>query len=312
MPKKLTTEEFIQKANQIHNNKYDYSKVVYVNNHTKICIICPEHGEFWQTPNNHLRNRKCPICDKEKYLYTPKKKLSDVILDFQKIHGQKYDYSLITKENYKNSKSKIPIICLIHGIFNQTVNNHYMGNECPKCKIKEKSFKKRKPIQQLIKKFIKIHNNKYNYSLISDENYKNCNSKIPIICKKHGLFYQIVYVHSSGCGCPTCKQSKGEKEIEKWLIENNIDFILQFRFKDCKNILPLPFDFYIPELNICIEYDGKQHFQPIKRWGGISKFQKTKKNDKIKNQYCKKNNIKLIRIKFLKNINQILSKQLFK
>ena len=62
MSKKSTTGEFISKSKLIHGDKYDYSKVEYVNNHSKVCIICPGHGEFWQTPANHLKNRGCPIC----------------------------------------------------------------------------------------------------------------------------------------------------------------------------------------------------------------------------------------------------------
>ena len=120
---------FIEKAKQIHNDKYNYSKVNYVNSRTKVCIICPEHGEFWQTPHNHLKGYGCTKCGKEKS-HLPKITTEDFIAKSKEIHGNKYDYS---KACYKTCDTKVCIICPEHGEFWQTPSNHINGSGCPKC-----------------------------------------------------------------------------------------------------------------------------------------------------------------------------------
>lgn len=128
--KKLTTSEFIERATEVHNGKYDYSKVNYVNNSTKVCIICPEHGEFWQTPNGHLLGKGCHICARingaKNRTYSTKKFIDKARL----IHGNKYDYS---KTIYKGVRTKVCIICPIHGEFWQVPNYHIDGCGCPEC-----------------------------------------------------------------------------------------------------------------------------------------------------------------------------------
>lgn len=110
-------------------------------------------------------------------------------------------------------------------------------------------------------------------------------------------------------GCPTCKESYGERQIRKYLEYNNINFIAQYKFADCKRKKPLPFDFYLPDINMVIEYDGQQHFGDVEVFGGTDRFLYTQENDNIKNQYCELNNINLVRIPFweLDNIDYILS-----
>ena len=99
-----------------------------------------------------------------------------------------------------------------------------------------------------------------------DVKYVNAISKVEIICDKHGTFNQTPNNHLSGKGCPICRMSHGETQIRNYLSDRNIDFEIQFRFKDCRNKLPLPFDFYLPKHNLCIEYDGEQHFRENKIW----------------------------------------------
>jgi very-short-patch-repair endonuclease len=134
----------------------------------------------------------------------------------------------------------------------------------------------------------------------------NFHSPIKIICRIHGEFKQSPNNHKKGQGCPSCSESKGEKEIRNFLIKNSILFYPQHKFSDCKNIKELPFDFYIEKHKICIEYNGKQHYEPIEYFGGQENFLKTKKRDKIKKDYCKNNNIKLFIIKYNENINKKL------
>ena len=129
--RKLTTEEFIERAKKVHGDKYDYSKTEYANNYTKVCIICPEHGEFWQTPNCHLDGQGCPKCGIKKRSVNKTLTTEEFIKKAMDIHGDKYDYS---KVQYLNNRTKVCIICPEHGEFWQTPHNHLKGNGCPKCR----------------------------------------------------------------------------------------------------------------------------------------------------------------------------------
>lgn len=156
--------------------------------------------------------------------------------------------------------------------------------------------------EEFIEKSKKIHGEKYDYSLVE---YKNRIKKVKIICPLHGVFEQYPHIHYRGV-CPKCNESVGERTIRLFLEMKHINYLKQFKFNNCRNILPLPFDFYLPDLNICVEYDGRYHFEIIEQWGGINNLIYVQKNDEIKNNYCKENNIKLIRIKYDENVNEIL------
>jgi len=296
--RKWTTEMFIEKSKKIHDNKYDYSLVEYINSKTKIKIICLDHGIFEQTPNIHLSDSGCFKCalihDKNilKYKFIEKA---------NKVHNNKYDYSLI---EYKNNKIKEKIICPIHGQFEQRPDSHLNGNGCSKCAILSLQKKLRLDKDLIIEKANKIHQNKYNYSKI---NYKNLIDLVSIICPIHGEFKQTLKNHLNGHGCPICKNSKGELEIRKILIEKNISFKQQYKFKDCKDKLVLPFDFYLLDYNLCIEYDGRQHFEAVDYFGGEKNLKIQQKHDQIKNIYCNENNINLLRIKYNENIKNELT-----
>jgi very-short-patch-repair endonuclease len=292
--KKVNTDIFIEKANKIHNERYDYSLVNYKKSIERIKIICKKHGIFEQTPNVHLGGSGCLLCGKEKNDNDKRHTLEYFIEKANKIHNNKYDYTLVI---YKNCETKVKIICPEHGIFEQIPYHHLRGVECSLCK-------KVKLTQDIFINESKIiHGNKYDYSLVE---YINTKTKVKIICPIHGKFEQKPSNHLRGRGCKICNDSKGEIEIKKILDRYNIKYEKQFKFKDCKNIFPLPFDFYLPKYNICIEYDGEQHYESIKYWGGDETFEKIKLRDSIKNEYCKNNNIKLIRIKYDENISEKL------
>jgi very-short-patch-repair endonuclease len=297
---RLTHQEFIKRSQNIHQIKYDYSKVNYINYNTKIILICPIHGEFLILPWKHLKGSGCTKCAK-KY----RKNQFDFLKECKCVHGDLYDYS---KSIYKNEKTKVIIICKIHGDFLQAPEKHIKRkHHCPDCG-KPNFFKPFDTIDNFIRKSNLIHNNKYDYSNV---NYIRSNIKVCIICSIHGDFWQTPSSHLKGRGCPKCKQSKGEKQIEQWLKENNLKYIRQQKFKDCINPLTnyfLYFDFYLSDYNICIEFDGTQHFKPIEYWGGMEHFKQQQFKDEIKNHFCEENNIKLIRISYKEylNINNIL------
>lgn len=298
--KKITNETFIEKANKKHNHQYDYSKINYVNPQTKIIISCKIHKEFEQMPYSHLNGSGCPICGLKKvWNYTRISK--DKFVEQAKIvHANTYDYS---KVDYINSKTNIDILCNIHGIFSQSPTSHLQGRGCLKCGIEKLTGN----VDNFKTKAIKKHGNKYDYSKTV---YIHSKKHILIICPIHGSFFQQPSSHLRGYGCKNCHESIGEKAIRLFLEENKINFIPQKKFKNCKHINELPFDFYLPNKNLCIEYDGEQHFKPIKYWGGQKSFDLTKKRDKIKNEYCKKNNIILIRFSYKDSILQMEEKLL--
>lgn len=292
MGKKKTKEEFIHKCNLLYNNKYDYSLVDYINNKTKIKIICPIHGQFEQTPDKHLNNnRGCNKCMNHSIKKT-NNYLKKLIDRFNKKHNGFYSYSL---ENFVNSQTKIKIICPIHGEFEQTPNNHLFGFGCPSC-----GGTKRLTTNEFIIRAKKIHGNKYDYSLV---NYINNKTKVKIICPTHGEFEQSFIKHCvRKNGCPVCKESKGEKEIRLYLSKHKINYIQQHKFLECKNKYTLPFDFYLPDKNLCIEYNGIQHYEPVNFFGGVNKLKEQIKNDNIKINYCEKNGIKYAIIRYDENI----------
>jgi len=193
-------------------------------------------------------------------------------------------------------------MCPVHGVFEQLPYSHSKGFGCAKCANCYKSN-----TQDFIKKANKIHNNKYIYNKVD---YKNAHSKIEIICKSHGQFIQSPNKHLSGQGCPRCRLSQNENIIEKYLISNSIKYIPQKTFENCKYKRKLHFDFYLPDYNTCIEYDGEQHFRKFNTSWGDEVFKLTKIRDNIKNVFCKKNNINLLRIKFNENINNKLDEAL--
>jgi hypothetical protein len=275
---KLTTEKFIERAKEIHGDKYDYSKVNYKNNKTKVTIICKKHGEFLQKSSNHLRGYGCLDCYNDNKRLTTK----EFIKRAKEIHGDRYDYS---KVDYKNSYSKITIICPNHGEFLQTPSEHLRGSGCFNCGSNNKKL----TTEEFIKRAKEIHGDRYDYSKVD---YKNSYSKITVICKKHGEFLQTPREHLyNRCGCQRCNSSKLEELVNSILEKMNLSFsnYSKFEWLGKQNL-----DVYIQCLNLGIESQGIQHFIPIKHFGGEKKFKLTQKRDKTKLHLSEKNGIDII------------------
>lgn len=196
------TENFINKAKQIHGDKYDYSKVEYVNNHTKVCIICPKHGEFWQEPRHHLSKHGCPMCGKKTSDRKQSLTLNEFIEKSKQIHNGKYIYD---KVNYVNLKTKVCIICPKHGEFWQAPHSHLRGQGCPKCRRAKNANSIKITNEIFIEKATQIHGGKYDYSKVE---YINAHTKVCIVCPEHGEFWQRPDAHLKGSGCPKCKNTK--------------------------------------------------------------------------------------------------------
>jgi hypothetical protein len=240
---KQTQEQFIAKAIAKHDNIYDYSLVQYVRSCDKVKIICKEHGIFHQSPNSHLAGHGCRKCQYASIAEKQKHSKETFIEKCKEKHGNDYDYNSV---EYINNHTKIKIFCRKCGkFFMQNAGAHSSGHGCEKCGGSEKLT-----TESFIQRARKVHGDKYDYSLV---NYVENKIKIKIICKKHNsIFEQQAVPHLQGSGCPICCFSHGERIIYNWLENHNIPFKHGHRFKDCCNKKPLPFDFYLPDYNICI------------------------------------------------------------
>ena len=289
----LTTEQFIRKAINIHQYKYDYSKVKYVNSSTKVCIICKQCGrEFQQTPAHHLSGEGCIVCNNHK-------SSEAFIADANKKYNFKYDYTLT---DYKDSRKEVIIIChekfkngKEHGQFKRKPSEHLFSEYggCPRCN--KRMYKLN--TEDFINKAQDVHGNKYDYSKVR---YVNTNTPVTIICHKkdcncneHGEFLQTPGSHLYGQGCPICNNSSLEREVEGLLVEMGIDFIREYKIKTSSKKRQR-LDFYLINKQIAIECQGIQHFEPIEFFGGVKGFNENLRRDKIKKEWCEKNNIKLI------------------
>ena len=244
---KVDTEFFIKKSKLIHDDRYDYSKTIYTDSATKLIIICREHGEFEQLPNNHYK-QNCPKCqllikNKEKILTN-----IEFINEANLKHLNKYDYSLV---NYINSQTKVKIICPEHGEFEQLPASHLYGKGCKLCAINKTKKDITCSLEDFIKKCNTKHGTKYDYSLA---NYINSQTKIKIICPEHGEFEQLPYDHISGHGCLDCgkKYDKSELAIIEFIKSLNINI----KHNDRKILNGKELDIFIPEYNLAIEYNG--------------------------------------------------------
>ena len=271
-----TTNQFILECKERWGDKYDYSLTEYKGALKKVKIIY--QGQiFEQVASLHLNGAQPEFRNKTTENFIRKSKL---------VHGDKYDYRYV---NFKSSQQVVQIG--YNDVFYlQTPENHLSGN-CPE----NRCLSERKSTIVFIKESNLVHDFKYSY--VKTDYIKN-QIKVIITCPIHGDFNQRPLSHLQGMGCPSCNDSKGEREIAKFLDKYGIVYDRQKKFIGCRNVFELPFDFYIPSMRICIEFDGRQHYEPIGYFGGVSTFEKLKVNDKIKNDYCEDNYINLIRIKY--------------
>lgn len=258
----------------------------------KICIVCPIHGEFWQTPVNHLKGSGCPKCAKSSSGEEKSSKRDEFIRRAREIHGDKYDYSQIT--TYNHGKEEVTIVCPVHGPFTQTFNVHLMGCGCPQCGQDVRSQKAIKGREVFIERAKAIHGGDYDYSLVPDD--MKITDKVPIIChhtnangEEHGIFYQVAGNHTRGCGCPRCahRESKAQSEIETFvrslLPPNTVVLADDREVLDGQEL-----DIYIPSKKLAIEYNGMIWHSEYTNKGRsyhLSKFNK-----------CKEKGIRLIQI----------------
>lgn len=287
--------KIIKSFKQAHGDLYDYSRVQYSGNTTKVTIGCPIHGWFEQIPKDHKRGIGCAQCGPSRCGKSRKVTLDNFIERSRKHHGDKFDYSLVDLE--KNGMfDKIKIICPYHGVTLQLAHNHALGFGCKKCDAQRVGDMSKITHEQFIENSLKVHGNVYDYSKTK---YTFSHEIVVITCKKHGDFEQQAKLHARGAGCSQCSQSRGERAIALWLKEKSIPYEVEKRFTDCLSPKgrTMKFDFYLPHYSALIEFDGHHHYREVEYFGGYT-LQQVQQYDEVKNQYAKKKGMPLLRIPF--------------
>lgn len=275
-------EKYLNIFQKRHGNKYDYSKSDLSKSVSdRISIICKLHGEFEQTLGSHACGHGCKQCaDSELLSNTDEFKIKA-----NKIFNGKYDYS---KTQYVNADTKVTITCPRHGDFTQRASSHLCGNGCMQCFIMDKN---RSNTVEFIKKARKVHGDRFDYSEV---NYVTNRTPVKIKCKRHGWFLKIPLSHLHGSGCPRCIASKGEVMISTALKKLNIQHTQEYKINPHK----YRYDFHLTGTNILLEYHGKQHYHPVKRFGGLGALEDVKKRDAIKVQLAIDNGFDLITLNY--------------
>ena len=228
MPKTKTTEQYIEEAKTVHGDKYDYSKVEYKGTHEKICVICPEHGEFWQEAKLHLNSYGCPKCARIEAGKNIAKSKGDFVEKAKQVHGDKYDYSEV---EYKDCRTFVTIICKKHGRFTISPTRLLNSIGCPQCFHERRVESNRMSNETALEKIKEIFGDFYDYSKFE---YIDSNHNVKLICKKHGVFEitprQIF--HESG-ECPECSK---EKKLQKKILKEQEE-LLKSKQKEEKKLL---------------------------------------------------------------------------
>lgn len=284
---------FLERAEKIHQNRYEYFEESFSNYTSKMEIFCSEHGFFKQTPHTHVSMRAgCPKCGLIKSARSNQKGWESVLILFRDIHGDKYKYD---ESTYKDVSSKMKISCSIHGWFLQKPYQHYSGSGCNECAIIDVHNRQKIDFIEFKERSQREHGYRYEYF---EEDYIDIFTPVKISCEKHGYFYQKPRDHYRGSGCPKCQSSRGENTVRLFLQELNIEFQEQKTFEGLEFKSKLKCDFYIPSVNTVIEFNGLQHYEPISIFGGLMGLQETQKRDIIKYNFLEQNNINLIVVRY--------------
>lgn len=294
--RRVSFEDFLLQAREVHGNKYSYFKDSFSKISARTKINCSIHGDFEQMADAHIRQASgCPKCGAVSQIGKRRMSKEDFILKSKAVHGDKYNYSKVV---YKNSRENITIICPVHGEFYPAPGNFLLGSGCPKCSLIEQHEKQKKSVEDFINDSIKVHGDKYDYSEVK---YNGGKVFVEIICKKHGAFHQSPNNHQRGNGCPFCNSSKGEKRIKLILDNLEVRYFTQHTFDGLVDKRKLKCDFYLPDSNMVIEFNGKQHYEEVKTWGGKEAFNEVQRRDELKRVFLKSVNIKLLEIPYTEN-----------
>ena len=291
----MTRTEFIEAASKLHNNKYDYSKVPEVfktsaSKINKIPIICPIHGEFYQTTTQHLNTSGCEKCSYALRGAKNRMTLDVFISKANKIHNCKYDYSLVKLG--KRLTVPVTIICPAHGKFIKRPDKHLAGQGCQKC-VKCH----RRSAEEFLTTIKGIYKNKYDLSKVKFTKVQNT---VTIGCPVHGDVDVVAMRLLLGQGCTKCNIARSEQLVANFLEEHNIKYIKEYKLKNSE-YSKLRYDFYLPDANIILEINGPYHTKEITNWGGKEYLEEIIRRDTIKLKEAKAHGINLYYIPYEKN-----------
>lgn len=272
---KVSRESFIEKAMEVHDDRYDYSRVAFEKMHTPVKIICSDHGEFHQKPILHVKGQGCPQCAPNRKLTT-----SSFIEKAKTIHGDRYGYDSLV---YINQKHPVRITCPDHGPFEQNPNDHLLGSGCSKCSYEKRAVGRLLSLESFIAQAQVVHENRYDYTKAV---YRGMDRKLDIICSKHGVFRQTPGNHLSDHGCPRCGKSISQPEIDlKEFLESLGASVIH---RDRSILKGKELDLYLPDHRLALEYCGL-------RWHS-EEFGRTKNAHLNKHLSCEQEGIRLITI----------------
>lgn len=296
--RKKTHEEYVAEL-AIKNPNIEVVEQ-YVNSSTKIMHHCLIHDVYWKMkPLNALQGNGCQECKKDKIHNAYVKSHEQYVQEVAQINP-----NIVVLGEYINAKTPILHKCMIHDVeWYPTPNAILHGCGCKECMIKKIKNKQVKSHSQYVEDVRDVNPD----ILVLDE-YINAVTPISHKCLICGYeWYAVPNKILCGRGCPRCHESNGERYIRVWLTNHNIQYESEKIFHDCRDIKPLSFDFYLPDYNVCIEYQGGQHYFPVEIFGGEEQFEIQIKHDKIKSDYCKQNDIRLLCIKYDEDIDKALT-----
>ena len=293
-----TTKDFINESISKYGSKYTYGKTVYIKYNLPVTITCPIHGDFKVKPNHHLSfNVGCQICSGSRS--NTKDFISKAVL----VHGDAYDYS---KTVYTDSCTNLIIKHKECGtVFEQRPTVHLRGGGCPVLAKNNTINGIRSTRESFIEKAYDVHGSRYTYDNVV---YNNNKTHVLITCKKHGDYRTRPDNHLHGSGCPRCNLSKGEETISKLLDSLGIEYYREYRIPPYK----YRYDFYVPSINMLIEYHGRQHYEVIEPWGGAKGLEERKVSDERKVNIARNSGYKLYAVSYLKHakLNRYITKML--
>lgn len=289
MGRKIQIEEI---RSYIESFNYILFSDIFENAHVKLSMQCDKGHKIEMSWNNFKNNKRCKKCDNNRKSEMKRSSYSDVKLMFEE-----KGYKLLTVE-YINNHQQLQLICPNGHNYNTTAYGFKKGCKCD-CECSKKMHE-----YEYVKSFIEKEG-----FVLKSKTYTNANTRLRMQCPKgHECNITFHNFKDSGTRCRKCGSSKGEKEVRRILDCHSIPYEDQYRFKDCKYKKPLPFDFYLSDYNLAIEYDGIQHHEPRSGFDGEAGFKLLKLKDSIKDDYCKINGISLLRIPYwdFENIEEII------
>lgn len=304
----IYTRDNILNYLKVNNKNFELISTNISNAKENLIWKCPIHGEFIMSWNCVSNGQGCPMCGQEKVASKRRNSYEYIKQEFEK-----RDLILISTE-YKNNEQKLQYICNKHkdkGIQETRYSSLIYMDGCAFCSREKFSLKQTKSHEKFLEEVKEVHGDKY---AVLDK-YENCKKKVRVFCTECNKEFRIKPTHLiDGHGCANCSSSRGEKKISRFLDLNEISYIQQKRFEECKIKKKLPFDFYLPDYNLLIEYHGKQHYEPIDKFGGQEAYEMQMTRDNFKKEFCSKNDIKYLEIPYWNyaKINEILKENLLK